>query len=300
MPVIYTGSSIMKDVGVLYSASAYSFRQLGTNYVPAGYAGNCILVKRDWDSATLDIGFSGGWRDDTTMVDFVTGSGTHPTANGTIQIWYDQAGNSLDLSNLTITQQPLVVQSGVAVTQNSKPSAYFDGNRFLSVAFTSSNFTNICFSVFMTASITDRTTGRALFGIGQASSSNHCAMGWSPAPTSDYNFFYVGTDTFFHKTGTNDLSLFVGRNLYSIAEMSARNNGVLGGASGSLVPSTINILSIRDNPLTGTIKLGTPQFYGSNLIGYVSEFILFNNNIQDVLINQTIVRESDIISTYGL
>jgi hypothetical protein len=293
-------ASLIKNLNALSATAAYSFRQLGTNYVPAGYAGNCLLVRRDWDGATLDIGFSAGWRDDVTLLDFVTGSGTHPNANGTIQIWYDQSGNGLDAINLTINNQPDVVIDGDVVSKNGKPSSNFDGNAFLDASYTNQHFTNICISVFFLYSISVIDVTRTAFSIGSDVNNNHLGIGIHNVGA--YNFYdpTSGLTQWSHHSLTTDLLLFVARNIYTIADMSFRTNSILGGELGSSVESSSSIVSYRNNVLDGSISIGRGKLYGSNLNGFVSELIIFNNNNQDCLINETRIRESDIISTYGI
>lgn len=306
MTIVRTGSSarsnysIIKGIGKPYAPAAYSFRQLGTDYVPAGYSGANIQVIRDFDHTTHEVKFSGGLRDDVDMVDFVTSHGTHPGATGFLQIWYDQSGNGLDAVQFSAGQQPIVVDAGVAVTQNGMPSAYYDGNMFLEASYTSNHFANICISAFVVYACIERTTVRTAFSIGSPDGDEHLGLGWHNV--GFYNFYYPfgGISCIARQSATNNLVLFTGRILYSTAEYSLMSNLEMGGVPYAFNPPTIDILSLRNDILAGTIKIGATKIYGSNLYGYLSEAIVFNNNTQDLFINQTQLRERDIISTYGL
>jgi SPP1 family predicted phage head-tail adaptor len=131
-------SSLILDLYPNASA-AYSLRKLRT-----AYTGSAIRVRRSSDNTEQDIGFTGNDLNTTALTTFV-GSG-----NGFVTTWYDQSGNNINVTQTSAAAQPQIVNSGVLVTQNSKPSIYFDGVNdvlngvALSNYLTSSTFTNIC------------------------------------------------------------------------------------------------------------------------------------------------------------
>jgi hypothetical protein len=49
------------------------------------------------------------------------------TGSGFVQTWYDQSGNSYDLTQGTTTAQPLIIGSGSVFTDTNRPAVYFDG-----------------------------------------------------------------------------------------------------------------------------------------------------------------------------
>lgn len=122
------------------AAFGYSLRKLR-----AGYGGNCIKVRRSSDNTTQDIGFSSNVLDTASMLTFVGAN------NGFIETWYDQSGNGYDVTQATQANQPQIVASGAVLTQNSLPSAQFDGtNDGLASAFSiTSIFTNRAASAFL-------------------------------------------------------------------------------------------------------------------------------------------------------
>jgi len=52
---------------------------------------------------------------------------TQTTADGHVTTWYDQSGNGNSATNLTASQQPLIVDGGTLVEENSKAAIQFDG-----------------------------------------------------------------------------------------------------------------------------------------------------------------------------
>jgi len=85
---------------------------------------NAIRVRRSSDDAEQDIGFdANGDLDTTALLAFV---GTGGTDNGFVSKWYDQSGNGNDATNATASQQPLIVDSGTLVEENSKAAIEFN------------------------------------------------------------------------------------------------------------------------------------------------------------------------------
>jgi hypothetical protein len=98
---------------------AFSLRRLSTSY-----SGNCIKVRRSSDNATQNIGFTGGlgtWVDDSAISTFI-GGGT-----GYIDTWYDQSGNGYDVSQATLTEQPVLIADVFSLTGGTAYSLSFAG-----------------------------------------------------------------------------------------------------------------------------------------------------------------------------
>lgn len=106
------------------AAAAYSFRKLRT-----AYTGNCIQVRRVIDNAILDIGFLNNVLDITTLQTFI-GSGT-----GSLNIWYDQSGNGNNAIRNSVNNAPIIIQSGVLITDGGKVSSIIGADQM--------NITNI-------------------------------------------------------------------------------------------------------------------------------------------------------------
>lgn len=103
------------------AAAAYSLRKLDCDY--AGYA---IRVRRSSDNTEQDIGFtSSGDLDTATLKTFVG------TNSGYVVTWYDQSGNTSNITQSTAGNQPRIVNAGVVERKGIKPAV-----RFLSASST--------------------------------------------------------------------------------------------------------------------------------------------------------------------
>ena len=96
----------------------YSMRKLDSSY-----SGSAIRVREDSGNAEADIGFDGDGNLDTSALLSHTSSNS-----GFIVKWYDQSGNSQDLSQATTGSQPKIVNSGSVYEVNGKPAMLFDGS----------------------------------------------------------------------------------------------------------------------------------------------------------------------------
>ena len=112
--LVSTYSLIFLDGGATYvldnvptPSVAYSLRQLKTGVT------NVVRVRRDSDNAEQD--FTASQVTDGTLTTFV-GAG-----NGYVHTLYDQSGNGNNAVSTNPLTQPLVVVSGVLVTENGKP-----------------------------------------------------------------------------------------------------------------------------------------------------------------------------------
>lgn len=112
---IIAGKGVDPFIGLLdtYSASRYSSFSL--RRLTNTYNGFSIRVRRSSDNTSQDIGFVNNVLDTTSLLSFV-GSG-----NGYISIFYDQVSTN-DFTQSTLANQPLIVSSGVLLTDNGKPT----------------------------------------------------------------------------------------------------------------------------------------------------------------------------------
>ena len=109
------------------AAAAYSLRLLNSTYT-----GDAIVVRRDSDNATANIGFVGGELNTTYLNEFCNG------ANGFVTTWFDQSGNGFDAINTTAANQPKIYDNtnGI-VLENGKPAIQFGTSLFLKSIFSS-------------------------------------------------------------------------------------------------------------------------------------------------------------------
>ena len=103
--------------GLTASAAAYSTRRLLT-----AYTGPLIRVRRSSDNAEADIGFTASGDLDTTALLAHVGAG-----DGFVTTWYDQSGNTRDVTQATGDHQPMIVNAGAVETMGGRPSPVFDG-----------------------------------------------------------------------------------------------------------------------------------------------------------------------------
>jgi hypothetical protein len=100
------------------AAAAYSLRRLS-----GSYGGPLIKVRRSSDNTEQDIfPLGNGSLDTTSLLSFVGAN------NGFVTTWYDQSGNGNNAAQGTAASQPQIVASGIALSQNGKPSLVFDGS----------------------------------------------------------------------------------------------------------------------------------------------------------------------------
>ena len=132
---------------------AYSVRLLRT-----AYAGNAIRVRRSSDNSEQNIGFVDGYLDTASLLTFV-GAG-----NGFITTWYDQSGNSRNITQTTAGNQPRIVTSGVLLSSNGKATVSFgtaSDDWWLNMNGLGSQST---ISLFATWTITDGPTNGGVYG----------------------------------------------------------------------------------------------------------------------------------------
>jgi hypothetical protein len=78
----------------------------------SAYAGSCLRVRRSSDNTEQDIGFVNNYLDTASLLTFVGAN------NGFVVTWYDQSGNTRDLSRATAVNQPQIVASGSLITRS--------------------------------------------------------------------------------------------------------------------------------------------------------------------------------------
>jgi hypothetical protein len=101
------------------AAAAYSLRNLQGR---SGKDSAVVRVRRDNDNAGQD--FTATEVSDGTLAAWV-GAGN----DGFVRTWYDQSGNGNDIAQTTFSKQPKIVDaSGSVITDNSRPTIYFNGN----------------------------------------------------------------------------------------------------------------------------------------------------------------------------
>jgi hypothetical protein len=106
------------------ASAAYSLRKLRT-----AYTGNCIEVRRSSDNTLQNIGFVNNVLDTASLLSFV-GAGS-----GFVRTWYDQSGGANNVTQLTNSRQPIVVENGNLFLLNNKLTLDFRINQNLNGLF---------------------------------------------------------------------------------------------------------------------------------------------------------------------
>lgn len=264
----------------LYPAAiAYSIRKLSTT------ATVCIRVRRSSDNAETDIGFIGNDLDTASLLSFV-GAG-----NGFVTTWYDQSGNSLNISRVVLSQQPRIVSLGVVDSKGLKPSISFDGSDDILaypspiVALNSGSQ----FSIFNVHHSNLLNTIRTFWATVSSGSANQMrGFGDTRNVASPINFFVNNSGG----TGFNATLSTTRNNTDQRLQVSVMDSG--------------NVMRGFDNGATG----GTPTYTGTYansifqigngangaLNGGAQEFIIFDTN---QLANRTAI-ETNINDYYGI
>ena len=93
------------------AAAAYSLRNLIDTTT------SVVRVRRSSDNTEQD--FSAAEITDGTLTTF-TG-----TNDGFVTVWYDQSGNNVNVVQVTATKQPQLVDNGVVILDNGKPTVFY-------------------------------------------------------------------------------------------------------------------------------------------------------------------------------
>jgi len=234
---------------------AFSLRSLRNNY-----AGSCIRVRRSSDNTELDIGFVSGSLDTTTLISFVG------VNNGFVTKWYDQSGNSRDVSQATQANQPQIVSSGALITLNNKACISTDGvNDNLKTASSIPTYTDATMIMVGSQLAGDSNYGRFIdndfstgFWFGRDNANNSINGGFiQPNPPFGNIISVVNSAQFV---------LFSSRS--GAVTTTLLNNGSSTSITTTSAVSTANVISI------GSAIANT--FYGRK---YHQEYIFYNSNI---------------------
>jgi hypothetical protein len=241
------------------AAAAYSLRRLS-----GSYGGPLIKVRRSSDNTEQDIfPLGNGSLDTTSLLSFVGAN------NGFVTTWYDQSGNGNNTLQGTAASQPQIVNAGIVIIKNNKPSVQFDGtNDYLA----SPNVTNVFMnsSMFSVLSIIPNATEDVPFGYGltgQATQvrcqyvtpSNKLGFaGWS----NDYvtNIDAFSENVYMFSTIQNVSNVSVRKNLIT-------NSGTTSGTSTNTTTAAYNIGSLSG----ALVNTYYTQMTGSEFIFYQSD-----------------------------
>jgi hypothetical protein len=251
---------------------------ISTRKLDKDYTGYCMRVRRSNDNAEQDIGFTSGGDLDTSSLTSFCGSNS-----GYVTTWYDQSGNTRNLTMTTTANQPRIVNAGTVETSGDVGGkagiAFSTGSYWMSLSYT------ISLTTLTVAMVVDLDAS--------------------------------GSRIFDHYTGANDytsgnLSLYNSSNkfaCYSGAARAISTNTVTGSAKSIVFRRDGANSVVYDNNSAGTTDTswGTTTLTGETLrlgnatsaawLGHYYEFIYFGSAISST--DRTTIYD-DVVSYFGI
>jgi hypothetical protein len=143
VPFVPVQQNVLDNLGLTSttpSAAAYSLRRLSS-----AYTGAAVRVRHASTNELRDVYFNGtGVLSLNSQVSAAGGGAPTATTLGswigtnsaTVAIWYDQSGQSRNISISTTTNQPTIIQSGALLTNSTGQSMVrFNGSNWLTSSF---------------------------------------------------------------------------------------------------------------------------------------------------------------------
>jgi hypothetical protein len=286
-PPVIVPPSLLLD---LYpnAAAAYSLRLLRT-----AYSGSAIRVRRSSDNTEQDIGFVGNDLDTASLLSFV-GAG-----DGFVTTWYDQSINTFNAFNISASVQPLIVSSGILITQGSVPAVYTPGLKNLNTGLVNIGVSgNISLDFFAVMNNESSGNGNHLIGLSNLTTTvnrSRVLFFANDSSTSKSVRLYGGF-TVYQNSNSGQL-LFNTNYQGGGGAFDSRVNG------NSLSVSSFSNLGLQINEQSGFMLMSgrssnQPQldYANPNSVGYVQESIFF---LTDESANRTAI-ETNINNYYGI
>ena len=249
------------------AAAAYSLRALSADTTAV------VRVRRSSDNTEAD--FTPAQIGDGSLLAWV---GTGGSDNGFVTTWYDQSGNTRDVTQTTAGNQPKIVDAGSLVTEGGRPALLHDRSTLEALITTS----ELQYTAFLCARQSD--IGTTYFY--QLNNDGVAEMSLRGSPTSG------GSGSLqLRGSGSNEISFLAhatGQRVISAlqkatSELFYDGNLVASGNTGS----------------TGITHIGIGRRFdalGFNYVGKYSEFILF---LSDQSADRDAI-EQNIASHYGI
>lgn len=248
------------------AAAAYSLRRLRT-----AYSGSAIRIRRSNDNSETDIGFNGNNLDTSAITSFVGSNDAFVTT------WYDQTGNSRNLTQSTAGKQPIIVTAGTIETFNSRPELRFDGARTMRTANGQLNSGTV--DTF--AAMQNTSVARTLFGLPHATTHT--------SPFFRYSLYY-NVSFFVRLNGTETSSS--GNTNYNVINLNSSTGDLYlnGSINSNQTGATLTY------PNSVPFILGSNADDGEAMIGNVFELIVYTS---DQSSNRSTI-ESDMNAYYSI
>jgi hypothetical protein len=283
--------------GIPFSAWSCA-RRLWSNYT-----GNLIEVRRITDNALLDIGYNSENELDTaTLLGFLAG------ATGTVRTLYDQTGAGNHFQQTTLANQPRIVNAGVLDTRNGKPSMFFDGtNDSLIVPSSTATYkwmhdttdADLDQHMYLVAQVGTSANPNAIYAyIGNsafASANIGFTFGYDDRTIfslNDQYRFQVVRGTTGSFVFDNQIQNAILPNQLNVVASQTYRNSVVALIKGygrvnrgvELMNNTVAATTNNGNA-TFNLQLGANGNNAMNLLGYISEIVMYRQNYQDFVNN---------------
>ena len=243
----------------------------GTRKLRTAYAGNCLKIRRSSDNTTQDIGFAADGSVDASAISSFVGAN-----NGFIDTFYDQSGNSRNLTQSTQANQPQLVSSGSLITTvGGRASPLFDAtNDSMTSGIAISNFiTASAYTALMAGKVNSGVTGANAYYNRHAfadSGGYFEGLSWNATQynPNHYAASYVGPTTGVSYPVTNVVvHKYDGTNILGY---------IGGGAGASAAGGNVGLL-------TGTAQMG----FGASAYfdGNIPELIIYNSSVSTANLN---------------
>ena len=248
------------------AAAAYSLRKLDKDYT-----GSCVRIRKDSVGQTeQDFGFTASGYLDTTAIKNFCG-----TNQGRLVTWYDQSGNSRNISQSVASQQPFFwtgIQFGslTALANDVRKSP-----AFTSVASTRliNNFSTINqpITTFSVSRIDNATTGNADV-IYDSYNSTQSILYYTGTTEPTNNRWTIASGTALQGTTAGNTSPNIFTTLHNSTSSSIHINGqsYVSGNVGTNGLAGLSVGDIRGNP--------SPIVSGYGLDGRIAELIIYGSN----------------------
>ena len=266
---VVTVSTFMHDLSQLTGitiGACYSVRLMNP-----GYFGNCMQVRRSSDNTISNIGFNvNGGLDTVGLLAFVGAN------NGFVSTWYDQSGNSLDIAQATVADQPQIVTSGVVNTNYGIPALSFSGSDVLvssAQSILSSGSTNSLLSCVATCSSSSGSPTAVTYGANSSSQTRSIYISGSNQWGVSTVGSFVASDAYIGDT-TAFGCLFTSLSPNTYIQMYTNGNFAGSGSVATIA-----------TPASSSLYVGA-SYTGSNWNGTIQEVICLNGRCSSNTIKQ--------------
>jgi PKD repeat protein len=268
------------------AAAAYSLRKLR-----AAYTGSAIRVRRSSDNTEQDIGFNGSNGLDTTALTNFVGAN-----NGFVTTWYDQSGNGLNATQSTAGNQPQIVNSGIVITDNGKPSCLFNGS---SQFMTTSNYNFAATDKIYTAVVANSETNNAT-RLTFVLSDNLTYRSFAASYFQGTGRFAAQLSTNNTSTQTNSYNTYNANQQYIIETLFYTNEANIADRINIYANNSVSTFNTNTNSFQGNIiannkplSIGADGAGNFRMQGKIQEIVLYS---ADQTANRTLINTN--INTY--